>query len=133
MRSSVFILALCTAVACCGCSAGPAPAAAARPDPNATLAQIRALVGTSGCTQDSQCHSLALGARACGGPESYLPWSSAQTPADALRALGERYKAEREAANRAGGMVSDCRFQPDPGAVCRAGTCQPGAQAPLPN
>lgn len=44
-----------------------------------------------------------------------------------MRALGERYQAERKASNAASGMMSDCRFIPDPGAVCRAGTCQLGA------
>src|SRR5438067_1805955 len=45
-----------------------------------TMARIRALAGTPTCSDDGQCHTLALGARACGGPESYLPWSSARTP-----------------------------------------------------
>ena len=91
-----------------------------------TLARIRALIGTPTCSEDSQCRSLPLGARACGGPEGYLPWSTARTPEAELRALGELYKAERQAQNKASGMVSDCRFLADPGAVCRAGTCQPG-------
>lgn len=116
-----------------GCSAGPAPEPVPAADPAATLDRIRALVGTPSCTADSQCHSLALGARPCGGPEAYLPWSSAHAAADQVQALAARYKAEREAVNRTGGLVSDCRFQIDPGAVCRAGVCQPGGQAPLPN
>jgi hypothetical protein len=91
-----------------------------------TLARIRALVGTPACSGDEQCHTLALGARPCGGPESYLPWSSAKTSQAELEALGERYREERRAANKASGGVSTCQFLMDPGAVCRAGTCQPG-------
>lgn len=91
-----------------------------------TLARIRALAGAAACSDDAQCHTLALGTRACGGPESYLPWSSAHTAQAEIQALGERYKEERRAANDASGAISTCRFTPDPGAVCRAGSCQLG-------
>ena len=127
---------------CTACSTGAAPEAA-RPGAAAaqqqvqpprdgqgdTLARIRALAGAAACSDDAQCHTLALGARACGGPESYLPWSSAHTPQSEIQALGERYKEERRAANEASGAMSTCRFMPDPGAVCRAGSCQLGTGA----
>lgn len=98
----------------------------AKADPGATLARIKGLVGNASCTEDAQCRTLALGAKACGGPESYLAWSSAQVKETELRALGEAYKEERRAANSASGMMSDCRFLVDPGAMCKAGTCQLG-------
>jgi hypothetical protein len=123
-------------LACAACTSGartpappPAPAAqpaAATPAAGGTLEQIRALIGAAACTKAAQCRTLPLGARACGGPEGYLPWSSAQTSGQALAALGERYKAERTAQNAASGAMSDCRFIADPGALCRAGTCQLG-------
>jgi hypothetical protein len=127
----LLLLAGCTA-----CSTGAAPdvtsaatqqAVHAPRDGQAdTLARIRAMAGTPSCSDDSQCHTLALGARACGGPESYLPWSSAHTSQAEIQALGERYKEERRAANAASGAMSTCQFMPDPGAVCRVGTCQLG-------
>jgi hypothetical protein len=95
------------------------------PDPGAdTLARIRALIGDAACTDASQCHTLAIGARPGGGPQAYLAWSSAHTDGAALALLAEQFKRECEAANAASGMLSDCRFLPDPGAVCRAGRCQ---------
>jgi hypothetical protein len=119
---------------CAACSTGAASQAPQAPQSRPatqqgqgdTLARIRALVGTPGCSSDDQCHTLALGARPCGGPESYLPWSSAKTSPAEIQALGERYQEERRAANKASGGVSTCQFLMDPGAVCRAGTCQPG-------
>jgi hypothetical protein len=101
----------------------------AAPANSGTLARIQGLVGTASCTSDAQCHTLALGAKPCGGTESYLAWSSASTSEAELRALGDVYKAERQAANK--GRMSDCRALVDPGAVCRAGTCQLGAAAPV--
>ena len=97
-----------------------------------TLARIRALAATPSCASDAQCHTLALGARACGGPDSYLPWSSEKTAQAEIEALGERYKEERRAANAASGARSTCQFLMDPGAVCRAGTCQLGANGGIP-
>lgn len=128
--------------ACTACSSGaqtdqaqaaapgapPAAAPVAQRQPaTGTLARIQALVGTPACTSDAQCHTLAIGAKACGGPERYLAWSSAHTPETELRSLGEAYKEERRAANAASGMMSTCSFLADPGAVCKAGTCQLGA------
>jgi hypothetical protein len=97
-----------------------------------TLARIHALVGVPSCSADAQCKTLALGARPCGGPEGYLAYSSARTPEAELRVLGGTYQAERRAANNRAGMVSDCRVQPDPGAVCRAGACTLGAAPSAP-
>jgi hypothetical protein len=117
-------LACVTCVACAATSGGPAkptPPAAATGD---TLAQIRARIGNAACTDSTQCHTLAIGARACGGPQAYLPWSSAQTDGAALAVLADTFKREREAAIAASGEMSTCQFLPDPGAACRAGTCQ---------
>ncbi len=139
MRTLILLLL----AGCTACSIGATPsspqvpqvpqapqAPQSKPAANAsqgdTLARIRAMVGTPSCSSDGQCHTLAIGHRACGGPESYLAWSSASTPQAELEALGERYQQERRAADTASGMMSTCRFMPDPGAVCRAGTCQLG-------
>jgi hypothetical protein len=126
---AILLLITCAACAEVGADAGkPAPATPAVP---ATLARIHALVGTPSCGADSQCHSLAIGNRPCGGPEAYLAWSSARTDPETIRSLGERYKAERQAQSAARSEVSDCRFRVDPGAVCRAGVCQLGTGDPV--
>jgi hypothetical protein len=99
----------------------------ARDAPAGTLQQLQALIGSAACTDSSQCRTVAIGARACGGPQGYLAWSTAQTDGGALRALAERYKAERQAEIKQKGEMSDCRFLADPGASCRSGTCHPGS------
>ena len=128
------LLMVLAVLACCACSAvtpDTVPAPVTAPAPSADLLpQIRALIGTAACTDNAQCHTLPLGARACGGPQSYLPWSSAHTDGAALRALGQRYQEQQRAQDAAAGMLSDCRFIADPGAQCRAGTCQLNASGP---
>ena len=122
----LILLACAACVACAATARAPVKPKAAAPAAPAgdTLAQIRALIGDAACTDSSQCHTLAIGARPCGGPQAYLPWSSAKTDGAALAVLGERFKKEREAAIAASGEMSTCQFLPDPGAVCKAGTCQ---------
>jgi hypothetical protein len=134
--STLLILLGCAAGAACVALAAkpPRPKAAPAPEPADTLAAIHALIGDAACTDASQCHTLPIGARPCGGPQAYLAWSSAHTDGAALALLAERFRKEREAAIAASGEMSDCRFLPDPGAVCVAGTCTlnpvgPGGQS----
>jgi len=109
-------------------AAAPAPAPQAQrgaaPPPGGTLAQIQALIGKAGCTSDSECQVLPVGAKACGGPASYLAYSRAQTNGAEVQALAERYHAEQQASNARSGMVSNCQVVPTPTAACRANTCQ---------
>ena len=99
------------------------PAASAPPSTN-TLAQITGLIGKAACTSDKQCQVLPVGARPCGGPASYLAWSSAATSGADLQTLADRYRSEQQAGNARSGMVSDCRAIAPPAAACRAGACQ---------
>lgn len=99
------------------------PAASAPPSTN-TLAQITGLIGKAACTSDQQCQVLPVGARPCGGPASYLAWSTAATSGADLQALADRYRSEQQAGNARSGMVSDCRAIAPPAAACRAGACQ---------
>lgn len=108
-------------------TAGLAGAAA----PTDTLARIHALVGTPSCSADSQCRTVAIGARPCGGPEAYLAYSTVHSPEAELRALAASQQDQRRKANAQDGRASDCRFTTDPGAVCRAGICVLGADQPV--
>jgi hypothetical protein len=117
-------LTLIFLLACTSCGIRASAPTAAPAEAGALLPQIRALIGSAACTDSSQCQTLAVGKRACGGPESYLPWSSAHTDGAQLRALAERLAQERKAELAKSGEMSTCRFIADPGAVCHAGTCQ---------
>jgi len=82
------------------------------------LEQIKTSIGEAKCSENSQCKTIAIGAKPCGGPEQYLAWSTQQTDAVALENLASRYRIAREKQNAASGEQSDCRFFPDPGAIC---------------
>lgn len=94
--------------------------------PGATVDQIKRLIGAPGCSDNAQCRSLPVGALACGGPQEYLPYSTAKSDEKALLALAERSKTERQAEIQRTGEMSICINRPDPGAVCVAGACQLG-------
>lgn len=125
------LLSLVLLAACAGRGDARTSGPEAALGPNDTLARIHALIGNPDCTEDSQCRSLPVGQRPCGGPESYLAYSTARSSEAELKALGATYQAERRQANTQAGRISDCRFTMDPGAVCRAGKCELGAGQPV--
>ena len=95
------------------------PLAAAPAEGSATLgAEVRRLVGNATCTADEQCRTLAFGAKACGGPQAYIAWSTLVTDAAALQAAADKHAARRRDELRESGMVSDCALVADPGATC---------------
>jgi len=130
------LLALATS-ACGSAPAAAAPEAKAMPSSNkpssqALWQQIQAEVGDAACDGPQQCHSIAVGAKACGGPDAYLAWSSKRSNEAKLRALVAAHAQARKDENASSGMVSDCRMVTDPGASCQAGRCvlqPPGAGA----
>ena len=80
--------------------------------------------GANSCERDSQCHSMGMGAKACGGPESYLAWSDQNAGAARLKQLVEQHAAARRDEDARAGLMSTCQLTPDPGATCRAGRCE---------
>ena len=84
------------------------------------MRDIAAEIGDAACDTDSQCRTLGVGAKACGGPEGYVAWSSKVNDAGTrLRALASAHSAERDRENERSGMRSNCSVTQDPGAVCR--------------
>ncbi|MFA9215625.1 MAG: hypothetical protein ACEQSK_00830 [Sphingomonadaceae bacterium] len=120
MKPSSLLLPLVAAVLL-ACSTPPSAAPAASSAD--LLRQIEAQAAPLACSSSEQCHTLAVGAKACGGPERYLPWSSQQQDGSALRALAERHAALRRLEDRQSGMLSNCLAVQDPGASCNAGRC----------
>ena len=102
------------------CAAEPLPVAAQQQPGAPRLALVQTLIGTAACQADTECRTVAIGYKACGGPEGYLAWSATGTDADALARAVADHNAARQAAQAADGRVSNCQFVVDPGALCRA-------------
>lgn len=78
-----------------------------------------------GCSQQADCATVGVGARACGGPEQYLAYAVRDTPAPALQQALQRHAQLRKKQLEERGEMSTCELLPDPGARCTpAGQCE---------
>ena len=55
----------------------------------------------------------------CGGAETWLPWSTKITDANALQEAVQALAQARVEENKGNGLASDCMRRPDPSVVCR--------------
>jgi hypothetical protein len=77
------------------------------------------------CSSHSDCATVGLGARACGGPEQYLAHSLIGADPARLQAALVRYAGLRQRQQAQHGEASICQVLPDPGAYCnRAMQCE---------
>ena len=109
--------------------AGSSPKAVAHAD---ALARVESLIGEPRCTSDTQCHTVAMGARACGGPLGYRAWSGLVTDGAALKVASARERELALEVEREAARMSPCLFLADPGAQCRAGRCETRGVSPMP-
>ncbi|MFT7776393.1 hypothetical protein [Roseateles sp.] len=86
--------------------------------------ELRGLIGPAACSADSQCRTVAVGAKACGGPAGYAAWSTQGTDAQQLAELARRQAQAQRREIEASGMLSNCALVVDPGAACVAGRCE---------
>lgn len=88
--------------------------------------QLTAEIGDAACDNSQQCKTIAVGSKACGGPEAYLPYSTKRSDSAKVSRLAAQHAAQRKASDERAGMVSNCMMLMDPGAVCTAGKCVKG-------
>ena len=112
-----------------------APVQSAAPTSSSLLPRIEQAIGSPACQQDSDCRTLPIGQKACGGPEAWLPWSVRAVPTperqQALAELARQHAQARDAEHRASGRMSTCNVLPDPGASCQAQRCVLREAAPV--
>lgn len=122
--STALLLSLSSLLAC---ATEPLPKPKPMNKPAQTSAQlyaeIKTLIGDAPCDDVSQCRTIAVGFKACGGPGGYLAWSTKNVDEAQLKDLVQRQAAASQAESQRDGMISDCRMVTDPGAACRAGRC----------
>ncbi|MES2315920.1 MAG: hypothetical protein V4631_00360 [Pseudomonadota bacterium] len=128
-------LVMATFAACSGAANSPpsAPGPAAAPVAKSTLIdQIKTEIGTAACDSAQQCKTVAIGHKACGGPESYMAYSTKRSDAAKIIRLAAAYETESRSQNLQSGRISTCQMTMDPGATCSAGTCVSGQGANAP-
>ena len=84
------------------------------------------LAKASACTADTECHSVAIGAKACGGPTGYRAYSSKTVSTASVDALAQRERDLAAQAARESHQVSTCFMLADPGAHCQQNKCVTG-------
>ncbi len=118
--AAVFLLAVGLATISC---ADPPRAPGAQPivsgaGPSSGIQHIEQLIGDAACSSDSECRVIGVGALACGGPEAYRAWSTAQTNARTLEEAVARDAAIRRQQIERAGMLSTCAVKPVPAVRC---------------
>ena len=110
-------------LAASACTATPPVTPAPAPGGANLAEQIKAEVGDAACDAPQQCQTLAIGAKACGGPERYLAWSNKSSDGKTLKALAQAQADASRKLQQSDGMMSTCAIVTDPGATCQAGRC----------
>ncbi|WP_300756540.1 hypothetical protein [Janthinobacterium sp.] len=122
---AVCVGALLLATSACSAPAqDSATPATPAPTQAALQQQIQSEVGNAACDSTAQCQTIAIGAKSCGGPESYLAWSSKNNDGKKLKALAYAQAEAQRRQQQNDGMLSTCSIITDPGASCVAGRCE---------
>lgn len=112
------------AVFCSACVVQPAAQTAPAADPVATSRAAVTRLLVLNCRENTDCATVGVGARSCGGPEQYLAYAPAHTPGPALQRAVQKNTQLRKKQLEARGEMSTCELLPDPGALCTpAGQC----------
>ena len=112
----------------------PAPSAAAGESLAAVHAQLDAMIAKAAqCSTSSECRSVAVGGKACGGPTGYRAYSTRGADPVAVEALAKKEHELVMEAERAAHRVSNCMMLADPGAKCEANRCVTGGPMAGPN
>lgn len=85
--------------------------------------EITALSSDRACTRDSDCATVELGSKSCGGPKEYLLYSKPNTKETLLKRRAAEYTAIDKRVNEIEQLMSDCMFVSPPGVKCVAKTC----------
>ena len=118
----VWVIAAITA-ACHGGKAVPPPVVHGEDSLVGRRAAVLALVSKPRCERVDQCRAAPLGAKPCGGPWSYVVFSTATTDSVRLAKAAAEYTALEVDQNRRAGVVSECQFVTAPKLSCSQGYC----------
>ncbi len=79
--------------------------------------------GDLSCAQASDCTSVEIGSRACGGPQEYLVTSNKNANLDDLKILAASTTRKEDEYNQTSGGISICSFEMPPQLSCVSNVC----------
>jgi hypothetical protein len=85
--------------------------------------EIQRIVGDAACTYDSECKAIGYGAKPCGGPSSYLPYSVKNTDVPLLEGKVQQFNALQRAYQEKLRIFSNCMMVPKPVVACEQKRC----------
>ena len=119
--AGAWLVSACQAQPMANRAAGsPATAAASDADLQRRIVEG---IGPAACQADGECRTLPVGAKACGGPASWLAYSTRSSDGAQLLVWSDALAARQRQQQQARGQASTCSVVPDPGAACVAGRC----------
>lgn len=127
-----FALAACLAACLAAIGLAACAQSPALPESRRLADELAALIGPAACTADPQCRTVAVGAKACGGPSGFLAWSTQNTDPNRVAELAARQSRASRLEIEASGLRSNCAVVPDPGARCVSGQCRLSTPVPTP-
>lgn len=84
---------------------------------------IENLAASSVCNESTECRFIALGSKPCGGPWSYIVYSTS-IDINKLESLVEDYNKNEAVFNIKWGVISDCSFLlPPTSIICENNKC----------
>jgi hypothetical protein len=84
---------------------------------------IKKEIGTPTANEPSQCNLIGFGSKPCGGPWSYLVYSTAKTDDSRLKQLVSEFNELAKKINEERGLFSDCAVTPKPKVEFVDGVC----------
>ncbi len=117
-------LAACVAVlglgalAGCGGSSDKVEAVTLQARIDVIEAEVRTRIGPAACSSDGECRVLPMGALACGGPASFVPYSIRATDEGALGRLSTDHQALSAEQLKQRAALGPCVVLPVPAAYC---------------
>jgi hypothetical protein len=99
--------------------------------------EAHAIARVGGCTAASECKTIGIGVKACGGPEDYIVYCPKSTDVPALERKVAEVERAQKAYNEKHQMMSTCEYRTPPntqlvGGSCRAATGGAAAATAVP-
>lgn len=109
-------------------SASRSSFAAAEQSTSERLRELRTMImkeiGTPTADEASQCKLIAFGAKPCGGPTSYLVYSTTKSNEAKLKQMVAEFNQLAQQSNQERKLMSDCMFVAEPKLEFADGLCR---------